>query len=324
MYVLPPCMLPPPDRCRNRAAQPPCRRSAPSHLARICAWSSDVAARARGAADLQLNNVSPELRCHILEYYEYLYTSTQSMQDLRIYQDLPPALAMRLAITVHRRLLARCPALCALSDDALLGVLGRLKPRIYIPGQIIVVEGQEHRAIQFVKKGRVLLIQSMGTPDEILIRTVVQHDNFGLDLGHGILGYDDSEQSHSGRHRGMANNYSLQRFVGNEQQMSQRLTSQRQLASESARAETYCDVVSLDADDLGALVTKDRLWAKLSQSSTAAAMTQGGGTGRARAGGAKGRWGMLRSRYVHGGRVQPTTPDSTGPAHRTAPELSSG
>lgn len=75
------------------------------------------------------------------------------MQDLRVYQDLPPALAMRLAITVHRRILSRCPALCSLSDDALLGVLGRLKPRIYIPGQVIIIEGQEQRAILFVKKG---------------------------------------------------------------------------------------------------------------------------------------------------------------------------
>ena len=66
----------------------------------------------------------------VLEYYEYLYTSTQSMADLRLYQDLPPALAMRLAISVHRRILVRCPALYSLSDDALLGMLGRLKPRI--------------------------------------------------------------------------------------------------------------------------------------------------------------------------------------------------
>ena len=89
--------------------------SCPSSPGRVCAWP---------------------LQAHILEFYEYLYTSTQSMDDLKLYQDLPPSLATRLAINVHRRVVSRAPFLYALSDDALLAVLARLSAVIYVPGQV--------------------------------------------------------------------------------------------------------------------------------------------------------------------------------------------
>ena len=75
---------------------------------------------------LLLHKVNTELRSKILEYYEYLYTSSQSMEDLRLLHDLPPSLATRLAITVHKRLVARAPLFNALSDLALLNVLAKL------------------------------------------------------------------------------------------------------------------------------------------------------------------------------------------------------
>lgn len=51
-------------------------------------------------------------------------------------RDLPPSLATRLAITAHRRLVARAPLFNSLSDLALLAVLKRLTPLIYVPSQV--------------------------------------------------------------------------------------------------------------------------------------------------------------------------------------------
>ena len=76
-------------------------------------------------------------------YYEYLYTSSQSFSDLHLLQDLPPSLATRLAITAHRRLIARAPFLNALTDIALLKLLNRLHPQVFVPGQVIQVGGGE-------------------------------------------------------------------------------------------------------------------------------------------------------------------------------------
>jgi hypothetical protein len=88
------------------------------------------------ASYLRMNGVGPDLQGRILEFYEYLYTSSQSMEQLRLYQDLPPSLATRLSISLHRRFVAKCRFLIRLSDDRLLGVLLRLKPCIFVPSQV--------------------------------------------------------------------------------------------------------------------------------------------------------------------------------------------
>ena len=110
---------------------------------------------------LLVNNVHTDLRSRILEYYEYVYTSSQSMEDLRLLQDLPPSLATRLAISIHRRIVARAPLFSALSDISLLHVLARLTPVIYVPGQIVMVEGADQDG-QFHQEGPCLAAQANG------------------------------------------------------------------------------------------------------------------------------------------------------------------
>ena len=57
---------------------------------------------------LLLHNVSNELRTKIFEYFEYRYTSSQSMvQDLNLLRDLPPSLATRLALMMNHRVVVR-------------------------------------------------------------------------------------------------------------------------------------------------------------------------------------------------------------------------
>ena len=85
---------------------------------------------------LLINNVAPDLRHAILEYFEYVYTSSQSMEDLHLLHELPPSLATQLAINVHRRTVARAPLLHLLTDDALVDCLARLHPQVYVPAQV--------------------------------------------------------------------------------------------------------------------------------------------------------------------------------------------
>ena len=122
----------------------------------------------------------------------------------------------------------------------------RLARSADVPSQVIILEGQVLDAIHFVKKGKVLLLTAIGTSDEAAVRVVSQYDNFGLSLSSDGAG----GTSLSGLHQSGA-------------LASQTLDGQ--IARESARAETYCDLVSLDLADLTALITKDRLWNKLSQ-----------------------------------------------------------
>lgn len=211
------------------------------------------------SAYLQLNNVAPELRSHILEYYEYLYTSSESMADLRLYQDLPAALSMRLSLSVHRRILARCPALYALSDGTLLSVLGKLSPQVCVPGQVIIAEGTLQRSVFFLNKGRMLLIRGMGTPAEAIVRVVGQYDNFGCKLCD-----EDDESNHPSsppKFRQEGN-----QPINLRDKHAPKMLLQRQFATESARAEMYCDLSCLDLTDLANMISKERSWGKLQES----------------------------------------------------------
>lgn len=244
------------------------------------------------SAYLQIHNVAPDLRTEILGFYEYSMTSSQSMATtLRVHEDLPPALSMRLSLSVHRGILGRCPALYALSDRTLLAVLARLSPRVCAPGEIIYSEGEPYSAVYFVNRGKVLLLRTMGTSDETLVGAIGQHGNFGLHLT-AEVGDEGSGSGNGSCHRS-----SLRRagssFSGSPRRASvngcaspspsysppagvsvslnstsaPKLLRERSPAAESARAEMYCDLSCLNVQDLAALIAKEQLWRRLHQDS---------------------------------------------------------
>lgn len=57
---------------------------------------------------LQLKAVPTELRARILDYYQYIFTSSQSMDDLqRVLHLLPPNLATQLSLSVNAKLISK-------------------------------------------------------------------------------------------------------------------------------------------------------------------------------------------------------------------------
>ena len=127
-------------------------------------------------AYLQIHTVAPDLRIAVRSYCAYRYSSLQGMDDLKLFQDLPPSLAARLAIAVHQRVVARTPFLAALSDSALLAVLARLRTVVFMPGEVVIVEGQPLTEIHWVKKGEVRLLRYLDTPGEHTVRVVGQSE----------------------------------------------------------------------------------------------------------------------------------------------------
>jgi len=189
-------------------------------------------------AYLVMNHVPAELKAGILDYYEYLFTSSQSMDELHLYQNLPPSLATRLALTMNRRLISRSPFLFGLSDDMLMCVLSRLKPCIFVPSQVVYAEGVLLCHMYFVNKGCVRLLRNMGKHElEREVRAVLQHESFGV----------------------------VPTTICNEGDPDWRMTelaSSTQLSLEGARAETYCDVMTLAMVDLHSLSSQNNLWAR--------------------------------------------------------------
>jgi len=184
------------------------------------------------------------------------------MQDLNLFQDLPPSLATRLSITVHRRIVARAPLFNSLSDLALLKVLTVLKPLIYVPGQVVVISGSKLSHINFIKKGRIHILTDLGTDNETCVGELGPTDNFGLDdvparqLMKQLDSPPDAPTVHGFLQRSRASRFSMHLHqAGTPEWYRTFLTSQT--ADSSARAATYCDIVSLDVHDLATILAKD-------------------------------------------------------------------
>jgi len=175
---------------------------------------------------LLLHNVPTELRAKILEYYEYLFTSSQQMEDLHLVRDLPASLGTRLSLMMHHRIMVRGQGFFSLlSDHALLGVLERLKSVICVPAEVITLEGRSLLALQFIQKGLVRCISKH--PEKEAERTATVGDSFGLHVVtaiiQGVLVSDDGD---------------IEAAFGNG-------VFDDACAIESASAITYCSLVSI-------------------------------------------------------------------------------
>ena len=201
---------------------------------------------------LLLHNVSNELRTKILEYFEYRYTSSQSMvQDLNLLRDLPPSLATRLALMMNHRVVVRSAHFfSALSDQALLGVLQQLKPAIFVPQEVIVVEAQILKAVHFIRKGKVRSF----TAAEPAGRILEGGDSFGLEGVESLI------------HQAAAGGDPSKAAAGSTQAVWNRLSPRALKVVHSHHtciAVTYCDLMSLALHELSELLARETSWAEL-------------------------------------------------------------
>ena len=197
---------------------------------------------------LVLKAVPSDLRSRILEYYEYIFTSSQvhylslhtclftsvparlslhrspldtssqSMDDLKLLQHMPPNLSAQLALSVNAKLISKCAFFHEVSNASLDALVSNMVPLVYVPGQILCTEALALRTVFFINRGKVQLLRRIGSEDETVIRTLSEADNIGL---------DDFARS-------------MERTV-----------------ALSARALTYCDVMSLSVDELSAAMEHD-------------------------------------------------------------------
>ena len=216
-----------------------------------------------------IHNVVPStLRNSIVEYYEYLFVS-QSMEELNLLRELPPTLASQLAITVHRQIVKRCPFFVELSSAALITLLSKLRPVIYAPTQVVIIQDQPLRFISFINKGTIELISKMGHKEEHVARTLSQFDNFGTEC--------------------------LQ------EQKGERIVSLTERAEFSARAKTYSDVMKLTTSDLSRILARDSARTRAANAKVLANTLSFWKPAK----GPKGKWGAAAGVVGAGGKKPP-------------------
>ena len=131
---------------------------------------------------LILKGVPTDLRSRILEYYEYLFTSSQSLASSVKMDEMPPNLSAQLVIAMYRKLAAKCTLMKEVSEPCLITLMQGLVPCVFVPGQLLVFEGHSLHAVYFINRGHIQLLER--TVHVALLR---DHDNFGID--DFMLGY---------------------------------------------------------------------------------------------------------------------------------------
>jgi len=125
---------------------------------------------------LTFKSVPSDLRSRILEYYDYLLTSSQALANSINYDTLPVTLAAQLALSINRKLAARCSLFREVSNESFVKVISELQPLIFVPAQLIVFEGHPLASIYFINRGLVQLLERMQPTG--LLR---DNENFGID-----------------------------------------------------------------------------------------------------------------------------------------------
>ena len=198
---------------------------------------------------LMVKAVPNDLKNRILEYYEYLLTSSQALASSINYDALPATLAAQLAISINRKLAARCLLFRDISNESFVKVIEKLEPMIVVPAQLIVFEGHPLTAVYFINRGLVQLLARMQP-----IALLRDNENFGFDDFIGTL--DSGKPA---------------------------------VVQLTAKAVGYCDLMTLSVETLAAILDTDETFQrKLQRKEGIFRVAQGGG-GAVIAGGRKTR-----------------------------------
>ena len=103
---------------------------------------------------LTFHAVPKQLRAKIRDYYEYLWTSGQSIHDKNLFDQLPESLNLQLDLSLKRKLLEGVPMFKELRPLSVLGIIRKLTDTIAIPEEVIMRQGEFGDCMYFLKRGK--------------------------------------------------------------------------------------------------------------------------------------------------------------------------
>jgi CRP-like cAMP-binding protein len=117
---------------------------------------------------VRYKHVPVYLRDKIIDYYEYMYTRIQLIDESRVLKDLPPTLKVQLAVVLNRDLIVHMPLFKYIgAQEAAILVLS-LRPAVLLPFEVIVREGKGNDSLYFVRTGRLeVLCRKSADSDEV-------------------------------------------------------------------------------------------------------------------------------------------------------------
>ena len=159
---------------------------------------------------MRQRNVPKDLQKRIREYYEYMWSSHQSLNaDGGVMNDLHHSLTLELNIILNRKLIENIPMFRVITNtNCLIDLIEKLIPKIYIPGEYIVLEGEAGDEMYIMLRGLVHVLVGKHSNNKQHVATLKEGEVFG-----------------------------------------ERALITRETRNASIRAATYCDLLVLSKDD---------------------------------------------------------------------------
>ena len=129
----------------------------------------------RAALFLRGRGAPRALRNRIRDYYEYLWESRMG-EDQRLFDDLPPALRIEVALQLNRPILERVPFFRGASEPFLRELAQHLRPAVFVPGELVLRRGDVGHRMYFIQRGEV---EVLAADDRTRVATLADGDFFG-------------------------------------------------------------------------------------------------------------------------------------------------
>ena len=106
--------------------------------------------------------IPTELKSHIEMYYNYMWTCHKGLVEHKqyFYKDLPPALNLEISMHLFRDTVGGVALFAGCSEAFLREVVLNLEPQVCIPGEYIVNKNDVARAMFFITRGEVEVLDN--------------------------------------------------------------------------------------------------------------------------------------------------------------------
>jgi CRP-like cAMP-binding protein len=135
---------------------------------------------------LSQNRVQTSLSKRIRDYYEYVWSSSQTTdKNESVVFDLHDSLRLELDIHLHRRLLQSIPMFACIDDpNCIIDMIQKMQASIFIPGEYIVVEDEVGDEMYVIVRGACRVVVGLPPDPQELVARLADGDVFGE---HGLI-----------------------------------------------------------------------------------------------------------------------------------------
>ena len=128
---------------------------------------------------MRYKNVPNDLRRRINDFFEYLWSSVQSIKYAEVVKELPPVLQLQLLLALNMRLLTQVPIFKFCDTRCIIAMTQKMQPVIYLPREFILRQGSNGRAMYFINRGTCEILKRRGIENYLTVAVLGNSDFFG-------------------------------------------------------------------------------------------------------------------------------------------------